>query len=314
MSAWVLNDVHKVAYFTLGHSEVSTSSLTMLFACAGYYVNTINLRDGDVPDDADVIVISNPKYDFEKAAANSGVNTEIERLSAFIEGGGNLYVTLDPYAEKLTVLESFLAGYGISTTYATTEGGRTVRTLVRDTTESVMVDGYSIISSYADTAEANSVKARVDKYANGKVVIRDVASLELSGNAKPLLVASPSAVREVGVSVIDSEGGYTIAAYSTVENKNAPSASIIVIPSVYLTATDAIITKGYSNKDFVYSVIDEFFGADMLPYGCNEVFYNNQILEGLTMGTARAIFICLIVIPALVACAGTVIIIKRKNR
>ena len=149
MSAWVLNDEHKVAYFTLGHSELSTSSLTMLFACAGYYINTIDLRGGEVPEDADVIVVSNPQYDFEKAAAGSGVRSEIERLTTFIERGGHLYVTLDPYSDKLTVLEGFLAKYGIATSYATTDGGYTVRTLVRDTNESVMIDGYSIISGYA---------------------------------------------------------------------------------------------------------------------------------------------------------------------
>lgn len=314
MVGWVLNDEHKVAYFTLGHSEVSSSSLTTLFACAGYYVNTINLRDGEVPDDAGVVVISNPKHDFEQAAAGSGVRTEMERLKSYIEGGGNLYVSLDPYASKLTVLEGFLEKYGVATSYAETEEGFKVRTLVRDVNNSITTDGYSIISSFSDTPAAQSIKARVDSYSKGGVVIRDVAALSLSGDAKPLLVASGGAECEVGGRVVDSEGGYAIAAYVTVDNEEAPDANIVVIPSVYLTANDAIITKGYSNKDFVYSLMDEFFGAERPPYGCNEVYYNNQLLEGLTMGTARAIFIGLMVIPALIACAGTVIIIKRKNR
>lgn len=314
MSAWVLNDEHKMAYFTIGHSEVSSSSLTLLFACSGYYINTINLRAGEIPEDAGVIVISNPKHDFEQAAAGSGVRTEIERLTDYVEKGGDIYVSLDPYASKLNVFEGFLERYGIKTAYSTTEGGFTVRSLVRDTDNSITTDGYSIISRFSDTAEAQSVKARVDKYANGGIVIRDVAALELSGNAKPLLVSSSSAVLEAGGKVVDSEGGYAIAAYVNVENEGASDASIVVVPSVYLTATDAIITKGYANKDFVYSFIDEFFGQDMLPYGCNEVYYNNQMLEGLTMGAARTIFICLMVIPVLIACVGTVIIIKRKNR
>ena len=314
MVSWVLNDEHKMAYFTLGHSEVSSSSLTLLFACAGYYVNTINLRDGEVPDDAGVIVISNPKHDFEKAAEGSGVRTEIERLTTYLERGGNLYVTIDPYTSKLTVLESFLEEYGIATSFSTTDGGFSVRSLVKDTTNSVTTDGYSVLSDFSDDESALKIKSNVEKHSKGSVVIRDVAALTLTGDAKPLLVASTSAVCEAGGDVVDRQGGYAIAAYVTVKNDEAPDANIVVIPSVYLTATDAIITKGYANKDFVYSVIDEFFGMDMLPYGCNEVYYNNQLLEGLTMGTARAIFIGLMVIPALIACAGAVIIIKRKNR
>ena len=97
-------------------------------------------------------------------------------------------------------------------------------------------------------------------------------------------------------------------------NPGGKDGKLFVIPSIYLTAADALIANGYSNKDFVYSVFEEIAETENLPYNCNTVIYDTQTLENLSMGTARIYTAALLAIPAIVAAVGIVVIVKRKNR
>ena len=87
-----------------------------------------------------------------------------------------------------------------------------------------------------------------------------------------------------------------------------------LISPMLVTATDAITTNGYSNKDFLYSLFDEFYGQSGVPYGCRSVLYDDSTLENLTMGTARIYTIIILTIPAAIAVLGVVVIRRRKNR
>ena len=51
-----------------------------------------------------------------------------------------------------------------------------------------------------------------------------------------------------------------------------------------------------------------------MPYGANSIVYDNQVLEGLTMGTANTLTIALVAIPSVLALVGAVTLIRRKNR
>ena len=112
---------------------------------------------------------------------------------------------------------------------------------------------------------------------------------------------------------VSRAGSYCVAAYSESAAEGGV-AKIFVIPSIYLAVSDSLIANGYSNKDFVYSLLEDFYGAENMPYGCKAFIYDNQVLENLTMGTARAYMTVVLMIPACIAVLGTVIIIKRKNR
>ena len=309
MSAWVLREDHGTAYFTTGHSETPNISLYNVLACAGYYVDTINLRREDLPADASLVVISNPMTDFERSAEGSSVKTEIDRLTSFVENGGSLLVTLDPMAKRLTVFEQFLADFGISVKRA--ESGASA--IVKDVDNGITTDGFTLVCDYADSdvpVKMNEKTAGV----GGSIIVRTVAALELSGGAQPLLLSSSSAVCQAGGETVDSTGSYAVAAYSAIENEDGSVARVVVVPSVYLTATDAIVTNGYSNKDFLYSLFDVFYGHGSMPYGCRSVVYDTNILENLTMGEARLFTALLIAIPVMLAGVGVFVTVRRRNR
>ena len=71
----------------------------------------------------------------------------------------------------------------------------------------------------------------------------------------------------------------------------------------------------FANRNFVYSVLDNVFGREGVPYGCHTtLFYTNGMLENLTMQGARIYTVILMAIPAVIAIVGAVIVIRRKNR
>ncbi len=314
MAAWVTASEHKKAYFTQRHGETADVAFSNLLACAGYYVDVIDLRRERVPDDADLLVISNPTSDFEAAREGSDIYTEIDRLEAYINRGGNLYVALDPYVKKLTVLEGFLAKHGIVFSVTEGESGKPIRNMIRDSRNAITADGFTLVAEYSDDALANTISNRVSSYSDGSVIIREVSALELSGNARPILTSSAASTLEAGGKVVSTEGRYTIAACAEVTADNGQTSRIFVIPSVYLAVSDALIAKGYSNKDFVYSLFEDFYGVEGMPYGCKPVVYSSSTLENLTLGTARLYTVIAMLIPASIAACGAVIIVRRRNR
>ncbi len=312
MISWVLHDEHKVAYFTVSHSEQFDSAFASLLVSAGYYINVINLREESVPDDAGLLVISSPKNDFQTSLEGSLVHTETERLREYIERGGNLYVSLDPFVKKLPVLEGVLADYGIKVSRTYDDG--TLTDIVRDPVNAITTDGFTIVADVAEgSALADSISANIDKYSDNRVILRFAAALDLSDSAKPLLISSGSAVCETADTVTRDEGNFAVAAYSEPKVSGGKSAKIFVVPSIYLTVADALVTNGYSNKDFLFSLFEEFYGTYTPPYGCNTVLYDTETLENLSMSEAYAYTAVVAAVPAILAIVGVVIIIKRKN-
>jgi ABC-type uncharacterized transport system involved in gliding motility auxiliary subunit len=108
----VLKTQRKTVYFLTGHGERSledskSAGLQLArraLANEGYEVSPLNLLEkGEVPKDADVLVIAAPlKPLFPQ---------EVAALKQYLQQGGRLLVMLEPYQDG--GLKEFLAGYGI---------------------------------------------------------------------------------------------------------------------------------------------------------------------------------------------------------
>ena len=314
MVMWVLADEHKTAYFTTHHGEVADITFANILTCAGYSIEMLNLRQVDViPDTADLVVISNPNKDFETATENSSVYPEIAKLEDYIENGGNIYVALDPYVKKLYALEEFIAQYGIS--FAESEDGK-LKHMVRDGSNAITADGFTLVAEFADSDIAKAVENSVRDYNDGGVLIREAAALNLNSKlgASPVLVSSGAAAVYEGKDKVDSKGDYCVGAVSSFVTDKGKESNIFVLPSIYISANDALAKKGYSNRDFLYSVFDNLFGMKDVPYGCTPVYRRDSVLENLTMKSAKIYTAVILSIPAMLAVGGAVVITKRKNR
>ena len=316
MISWVLSSSHPKAYLTTGHSEQIDPAFSLILTAAGYTVDLVNLSKEAVPSDCDLLIIATPKNDFETSAEGSQIPyvlTETGRLEAYLKSGGNLYVSLDPYIGKLSSLEGVLATCGMKLA-ENTEGGKSVRGIVKDETGGIR-DAYTVVTEHSDNDIAAAIGNTVGNYNDGSVVVRFAGAIALDKGAKPIVESSETSVLVNGTEVVDSEGGYAVAAYNKITLEGGTGeATVFLTSSLYLTVTSAVITNGYSNRDFTYAVFEHLFGREGLPYGCTSNVYDNQMLENLTLGATRLYTVLALVPPMLIAVAGAVIVIRRKNR
>lgn len=314
MIYWVTVNEHPTAYFTVGHSEQLDKAFANILVSAGYEIDTVDLKTEEIPEDAGLVIISNPLSDFEMGV--SGVRTEYEKLTEYTtQSGGKLYVSLDPVVKTLPVLEKFLSECGIKFS-ETEKDGRTYRNMVKDYNNAITTDNFTLVADFADSPMAQTIAETVDKYSKSdeSVIVREAAALELSGNAFPLLVSTSSSTLEADGKKVDDSGNYTVAAYANIKGIANKTSSVFVVSSVYISVSDALITNGYANSDFLYSLFDNFYGQDGMPYGCDVMKGDNSTLENLTMGTARLYTVLILALPTIVSVAGVVVVTRRKNR
>ncbi len=101
------NKVPKAAY-TIGHQESEDhETFDTLLTSANYDVTNVSLmQEGQVPDDVDLLIISQPQGDF--------TSEEIDALDAFMENGGKMIVTFASNTPKLSNLEEYFEEWGVS--------------------------------------------------------------------------------------------------------------------------------------------------------------------------------------------------------
>ena len=321
MIAWVLHDEHGTAYLTEKHGEGVDSGFLTMLTCAGYYVDTLNLRDKEIPSDAEMVVISNPTTDFYRLESGAEGRSEIEKLEEYLTEGGSLLVMLDPLVKELPVLEGFLKEWGIELIGREDENGTYSRAMVKNSDMGVTVDGYSFVAEYAPEKISSNIKSYAGIYnKNGRVLISRAAAIRVDGSlgAQSLLNSGAGSELVLGGNLMKDEPageyGYSVAAATERRNEDGSLARVIVVPTAYLLAADAIVGERYVNRDFFYSALYTFFGAKSAPIGCNIVTYDNTLLENFTMRTARLMTAGILAIPAGLAVLGAVITIKRKNR
>lgn len=317
MICWVLADEHPVAYITVGHGETIDPAFTNMLTCAGYYLDLIDLSKKEVPEDAGVLVISNPISDFEYSVDGS-VRTEIDRLNDYIDDrGGDVYISIDSsLGRKLPAFETFLEERGFILA-AREQGGIYSREVVKDPANATSTDGYRFIVEYADNVISSDIRRAVtESGVDTKIEVKSMGRIIIpeGSTAVPVLVASSSAETYAGGVKCDSEGGYAVCAINDLPSAGNTRSRIFLCYGSYLTSSAAMVTNSYSNKDFMFSLMSYGFGAPISPIGCADLVFVSETLTGFTMSNARAFTAIILAIPAVIGVVGAVIVIRRKHR
>ena len=303
--AWVQREAHPIAYFTNTHGENYSSLLALynvLTAC-GYDVRMLDLFSEKIDEKAELIIMSNPIYDIERASEGSGIISEGEQLDAFLERGGTLFVSLDPYVKSdLTQLKAFLAEWGMTAE----------NSIITDTDNSITHDGYTLVAQYADTEAGNRIYGEVRKHNSSYTVVKDASPITLTkgekAEAEAVLKSSPAAKAYYNGALASSDGSFTILAMAENNGK------VFLSSGAYLTANDILNSKVYSNRELIFTILDEA-GCDYSTVGSVILPVGNNMIEGLTTKTADLYaIIFIIIIPLAIAAVAAVILTKRKNR
>ncbi len=303
---WVTAEKHPVAYFTANHGEEIPSALYRSLVRAGYKVDRIDLAGAaEVPEDAGLLVISAPLYDFQRAAAGSTYVSELDKLESYLASGGQMLVTLDPHrVEGLPRLASFLEENGIRPENAILSDGSTALP---------GSGGYSLIATFAENPLAARLAAHAEQ--DGRRTVLS-AALPLAAVATdradvmPILYSpASSAVSGLDGKAISS-GAFPM---MLMAERKAGGGRLLVTGSAYLADLTLMNGEGYGNRQLVYALFTEL-GADRVPLGIETVAVDRSAIEDLTLGEADLYtVISAVLVPAALLVTGLVICRKRKN-
>ncbi|MBQ2719390.1 MAG: Gldg family protein [Clostridia bacterium] len=305
--SWVLADSHPLVGFTHRHGEnfSELSAFSTILMAAGYDMTLLDLTK-DVPADVAMVVIANPRWDLDRGAG--GIDAELDRLAAFLDRGGHLFVSLDPYAKSdLTGLRAFLADRGLSAS----------QDIVYDAEASVTYDGYTLGVGAAPSSLGTAVWDRVGATDTDLAIVSDASVITCTSTdrftAEPILVTSKTSKTYKNGVLTDEGGSYPVLAVSH-RTEGGVRSSVILTSSVYLLANDVLNSAVYENRGVLLATLEETVERPM-PVGCTLLPVGNERLEGLTMKTARLYAVLLTVaVPLTVAAVGVFVTVRRKIR
>lgn len=313
--------------FTEKHGETLASEATAmatLFADAGFDVDTVDLAKEDIPEDCRIIVINNPKYDFVGMEAESDSANEIAKLDKFLDGLGALMVFEDyKSSEKLVNLNEFLEEWGISFEHGT---------YLIDKENSVSVDGSTLVAEYEEKGLGASIYMDMSQNL-------DTMPRTLSKNSMPVNILWEENALESGTKQVysvlssydtaelirsgetESTGSRSLMAIARdkiiVNNENSLNADYIysyvfASGSPSFVTNDYLTSNSYGNADIIYAAM-RAVGRENLLADLKYKAFDNTELAITTAQSTRWTVVFAVIPPAVIAIAGVVVRIKRKN-
>ena len=300
-------------YEIAGHYENTLDDLSITGAVekSNFQVGEVNLlRDGGIPEDADVVVLNSPKIDFN--------TEEIKYLKSYLDGGGHIFIALDLTQEPLSALYALLENYNVSMQYGITLEKDTGRLLPGSSNNPVF---------FSPTIEDHDITASLVEndldpffyYAMGigttENQVRNIKVEPLfSSSSKSFLRTDLDNGSENMVSS-DIAGPVTVAAavYQTSRDTGYPEGMrMVLISSGNSLAPLPGLGQIKANMDFFVDSVNWLSDQeDSINIKSKSLFslplQMNAINAWIYAGVA------IILIPLLVAVAGFIVLIRRKN-
>ncbi len=308
-------------YFTASHGEkVGQDALALknLFSDAGFEVRNIDLAKEDISDDARIVVINDPVYDFAGVEAGTDTVNEIAKLDDFLDRRGCLMVFTSPeYAGNLTNLSEFLVEWGISFT---------PDTYVKDTANSVSTDGRSIVAKYAaddtlggslylDIASLDTMPKTILKNAMPINILWEENS-QLSGtvNVSPVLLSNDTAValKDGKESKLGSAPVMTISRDTTIADNEYYYSYVLACGSADYVNSNYLTSNSYANADILYSTV-KLTGRERILADIEYKVLDDTSLDITTAQANRWTVVLTVTLPVIIAICGTAVWIRRKN-
>lgn len=304
-------------YFTSSHGESlgdDALPLMQLFTDAGYDVKAIDLTKEDLSEDARIVVINDPKYDFAGIEGGNDKENEIEKLDKFLDELGCLMVFTSPEnAGNLTNLSELLSEWGI---------GFNGDTYVQDKDHAISTDGKAIVAKYEEETLGASLYLDLDK--NSKTILKNSMPLTIlydedsryegTKEVSAVLSSYDSSVLYKDGQVV-GEGSYPIMTISrelTVVDNDYYYSYVFVSGSAEAVASAYLHTNTYANKDIIYNTI-KLTGKERVLCDLETKQFENTALDITTAEANRWTVVLTVVLPAVIAIAGYVVWVRRKN-
>ena len=327
----VANTRKSKAYFTTGHDEfigymdangnARYTYILDLLAEQGYEIGAVDLATGDIPADADLVIINQPTKDFAGySAEEAGGTNEIEKIKNYIQKDyGDVMVVLSSSAKDLPELREVMQeNFGIA---------YVPQTVLSDTTaNTVGSDGGLIITRGA--GENTSFEYQMHKSVTEKgikIIAPYSVPLQIVGNADkytaPVIVSSPESkivgVAEDGGAAEMAAPNVPVVAISSKisydENQNEKRGSLLVVGSALIFEEAIAKNSAYGNTDFFYGILKSLGNKSIVSDIPTKPFSDNYLDITKKDANTMTVFVTAL-FPLILVVLGTVVWFRRKRK
>ena len=312
-----------IAYLSTGHGEnVNASAFNQLLVDSGYKVETIDLTKQDFHEDARLLVIMNPQFDFEGSkAAEEGRVSEIQKIADWLDDKGNLMVfrggveQSGTAATELPELDALLAEWGLkfetsrlidsSNSIITGAGG--ISNILEGKYATDDSFGASMVS---EIASLESAPKTVVPYARPIELVYDMKN---NRETSAVLYSQSTALKTTGGDPVPAGEVPVIAAsreYNMVNNVEQYN-YVYAIGSLNFSGA-SYLNASYANSDILYRMMRQM-GRAQVPIDLDFKVFETEALD-INIDTATYITWGLVLaLPAVVFTAGIIVHIRRKH-
>ncbi len=305
------------------HGEKVPSAFETLLREQGYEVSGVDLEkiEEDVLFEYDLLVISNPKYDYTGiAAAREGGRNEIGLLNDYItEHFGNLMVFIDYQTSNTSLSEfsGFLADdWGVGYNYGEVILEDSSK-IISDSDETNRLV-YKFLATPSTTGYGAKIAANIDSGANRAAFGVTTTPLSILFTEKgektvsPVFTTSAKAIVYRGDTERTAafEPVMTLTTYTKMKDNNEQRANVLVCGSTdYLNDIDS---QQYSNGDVIKSALKEMGGSSVVSGIDYKVLEETSIV--ITQDVFEKYMVLLSsVVPLIIAAIGVAVYVKRKK-
>ena len=309
----------QVVYYTTGHGESKPQALLSLFDNAGFVTKEINLTKEDIGDDARILIIYDPIYDFVGTADDADARSEIDKIDDFLDRFGNLMVFVNPETPQLPKLYEFLEEWGIS---------YRVNTTVKDVASSTTTDGFTISASYPTEGLGASLHKHIRENISSQpmTIVKEAMPIDIlwterwfsvgdaQRDASAVLTSTVSAEaisKNVSLGT-DRYNLVTLSRESRYDHNTLRYSYVFASGSTMFADETYLNSNAYANNDIIYNMMLTM-GVEKVPVEIPYKKFDSSTLD-ITTSTATVYTVVLaVVLPLAVLVTGLVVCTRRKH-
>ncbi|MCH5203530.1 MAG: GldG family protein [Oscillospiraceae bacterium] len=302
---YVSDDDPAKIVFTEGFGEHGSEALSRLLSKNGYDVETVNLLTGELPEDADAVVIYAPSSDLNAE--------QLAKLDKFLDNNGKLGKNVFYFASsdqpKTPNIDGFLSDWGLEIGYS----------VIGHTNPDYMLNAQTY---YMHLQQVELTDFTEESYKKGFILgsdLRPVYTLPGTSNAFDVLMRS---YEKAFLYPLDNEGEFDLAGAETgifndvvmSTKRSSDSVSRVCAAGSETLAGNTLMSYANAgNQTFFLGVFDSVLGKNkgisITPKSFETIYFD------MSAGTANvfAVILC-IVIPVGIVVFGVVIYFRRRHR
>lgn len=301
----VTSDETPAAYILQGHNESVSTDFTSMLTNAGFSVDSLNLTESDIPDDASILIISLPQADYTE--------TEVDAIDAFVKAGGDLMVfdgTASP--TEMPVLYSYL-----------TEWGASVQAdMVLDADYNIS-DAPEILAQLTDASANNALSSKSDMTLvtpNAKSITAALSDSVTDRTIETLMESRDTSYAKVLTDETeydsydkadgDTNGPFALATLSSYTG-NDSGGQVFVCTAALMMSDDLMSASSLLNQPFLSNVVSQL-QPDVTVV---TIAAKSLSAEPLVIGTTATwiVFLILALIPIGLFACGIIVFVRRRR-